>query len=115
MCTSRKVFAKTQWSRKKHNKIIYLSCRLIAVRDNVRWYKIFGGLFITFADFFNAIKLNTVTSGNQCQTDNFENLRNIPSSDTEDILLYNACDPDNNFFNINVHNLNTAYILPENF
>ena len=84
-------------------------------RDNVRWYKIFGGLFVTFADFFNAIKLNMITSGNQCQNDNFENLRNVPSSNTEDILLYNACDPDNNFFNTNVHNLNTVCILPENF
>ena len=32
-----------------------------------------------------------------------------------DILLNNLCDPDLNFYNINTKNVNTSYIVPENF
>ena len=97
----------------KHNKIAYLTYRLIAVRDNVICCKIFCRLFVIFCRFFlDAIKLNSSTNGNHCETDNFENLIYVASSNTEDILLDNICGPDKDFFNANVYNLNMSYILP---
>ena len=65
--------------------------------------------------FLDAIKLNLSTSGSQCNTDNFGNMRYVPSNNTEDILLDNACDPGISFFNANFHNLSTSYILSKIF
>ena len=58
--------------------------------------------------------MNMSTSKNQCKTDNFENLRYVPPSKTEDFLLNKESDQDNNFFNANVHNFNISFIFPEN-
>ena len=112
---------------RKHSKISYPNYISISVRDNVRCCNIFCILFVIFADFFlmqlywiqvqveiNAklIILKSSASGNQCKTDNFENLRYVSLSNTDDILLDNECGPDNNFFNAIINNLNTPYILP---
>ena len=37
------------------------------------------------------------------------------SNESNDILLDNVCDPDFNFFSKNVKNLDTVYVLPEDF
>ena len=52
-----------------------------------------------------------------CRPDssNFETLKCNISNDSNDILLYNACDPDLNFFSKNVKNLDTVYVLPKDF
>ena len=46
---------------------------------------------------------------------NFETLKYNISNESNDILLNNAYDPDLNFFSKNVKNLDTVYVLPEDF
>ena len=46
---------------------------------------------------------------------NFETLKYNISNESHDILLNNAYDPDLNFFSKNVKNLDTVYVLPEDF
>ena len=46
---------------------------------------------------------------------NFETLKYDPSESSGDILLDNSCDPDLHFFNTNIQNLDTPYILPKEF
>ena len=43
-----------------------------------------------------------------------KNLIYDPSKNSRDILLDNSCDPDLNFYNINIENINTPYIILEN-
>ena len=52
-----------------------------------------------------------------CVTDswNFETLKDNISNKSNDILLDNAYNPDLNFFSKNVKNLDTVYVLPEDF
>ena len=64
--------------------------------------------------------MNSSTSKNQCKTNPFQNLKYVLSSKTEDILLGNESDPDNNFLNSVVHflihlmfSLNTSEICLE--
>ena len=45
----------------------------------------------------------------------FETLKYDPSESSGDILLDNSCDPYLHFFNTNIQNFNTPYILPEEF
>ena len=42
---------------------------------------------------------------------NFETLKYDPSESFGDILLDNSCDPNLHFFNTNIQNLDTPYIL----
>ena len=46
---------------------------------------------------------------------NFETLKYNITNESNDILLNNAYDPDLNFFSKNVKNLDTVYVLPEDF
>ena len=46
---------------------------------------------------------------------NFETLKYDPSESSGDILLDNSCDFDLHFCNTNIQNLDTRYILPEEF
>ena len=46
---------------------------------------------------------------------NFETLKYNITNESNDILLNNAYDPDLNFFSKNVKNLDTVYVLPEEF
>ena len=46
---------------------------------------------------------------------NFENLKYEIADNSDDILLDNSCDPDVNFFSLKTQNLDTPYILPEEF
>ena len=46
---------------------------------------------------------------------NFENLKYDIADNSDDILLDNSCDPDVNFFSLKTQNLDTLYILPEEF
>ena len=46
---------------------------------------------------------------------NFETLKYDPSESSGDILLDNSCGADLHFFNTNIQNLDTPYILPEEF
>ena len=45
----------------------------------------------------------------------FETLKYDPPETSGNILLNRSCDPNLHFFNTNIHNLNTPYILPEEF
>ena len=46
---------------------------------------------------------------------NFKTLKYNILNESNDILLDNAYDPDLNFFNKNVKNLDTVHVLPEDF
>ena len=52
---------------------------------------------------------------NEHVAQNFETLKYDPSESSGDILFDNSCDPDRYFFNTNIQNLNTPYILPKKF
>ena len=52
---------------------------------------------------------------NEHEALNFETLKYNPSESVGDILLDNSCDPDLHFFNTNIQNLDTPYILTEEF
>ena len=45
----------------------------------------------------------------------FESLKYNISDATEDILLDNSCDPDSNYFNTEIKNFDTPYVIPEEF
>ena len=49
------------------------------------------------------------------QAQNFKNLKYDPWENFENILFENSSDPDLHFYNTNKQNLNTPYILPEEF
>ena len=68
-----------------------------------------------FLHIFHAGKRNLNIRANQCRTDNIENLRYDPRSNTENVSLDNAFEADNIFYNSNVHNLIMLYIFLENF
>ena len=46
---------------------------------------------------------------------NFENFKYEVVDNSDNILLDNSCDPDVNFFNLKTQNLDSPYILPEEF
>ena len=46
---------------------------------------------------------------------NFESCKYSISANTHEILLDNYCDPDINFFDTNIQNIDIPYILPEEF
>ena len=46
---------------------------------------------------------------------NFETLKYNRSNESGDILLDNAYDPDLHFFGKNIKNLDTVYVLPQDF
>ena len=52
---------------------------------------------------------------NEHEAQNFETLKYDTSESSGDILLDNSCDPGLHFLNTNNKNLNTPYILPEEF
>ena len=47
------------------------------------------------------------------QAQNFENLKYDPLENSGNILFDNSSDPDLHFYNTNIQNLNTPYILHE--
>ena len=53
------------------------------------------------------------TVNKEQQTQNFENLKYDPLENSGNILFDNSSDPDIHFYNTNIQNLNTPYILPE--
>ena len=55
------------------------------------------------------------TSSSDPERPNFENLKYNLVDNSDDILLDNSCDPDVNFFSLKTQNLDTPYILPEEF
>ena len=52
------------------------------------------------------------TVNNEQQAQNFENLQYDPLQNSGNILFDNSSDPDFHFYNTNIQNLNTPYILP---
>ena len=46
---------------------------------------------------------------------NFENIKYEIVDNSDDILLDNSCDLDVKYFNLKTQNLNSLYILPEEF
>ena len=52
---------------------------------------------------------------NEHVAQNFETQKYDPLESFGDILFANSCDSDLHFFNINIQNPNTPYILPEEF
>ena len=53
------------------------------------------------------------TVNKEQQAQNFENLQYDPLENSRNILFDNSSDPDFHFYNTNIQNLNTLYILPE--
>ena len=54
-------------------------------------------------------------SSNDLDTQKSENLKYDSSKSTVDILLDISCDPNLNFYKINIKNIITPFIIPENF
>ena len=54
-------------------------------------------------------------SSSDSERPNFENLKYDIVDSSNNILLDNSCDPDVNFFILKTQNLDTPYILPEEF
>ena len=55
------------------------------------------------------------TINKEQQAQEFENLKYDPLENSGNILFDNSIDPDLHFYNTNIKNLNTPYILPEDF
>ena len=51
----------------------------------------------------------------QCQVFYKTWLKYSISDNTHEILLDNSCDPDKNFFDTDIQNIDTPFILPEEF
>ena len=58
--------------------------------------------------------LNTSESS-ESKIESFENLKYSIAVNNNNILLNDSCDQDVNFFNVNLENLNTPYLFPEEF
>ena len=56
-----------------------------------------------------------IASSSDPERPNFENLKHDIIANSDDIWLDNSCDPDVNFFSLKTQNLDTPYILPEEF
>ena len=55
------------------------------------------------------------TINKEQQAQEFENLKYDPLENSGNILFDNSIDPDVHFYNTNIKNLSTPYILPEDF
>ena len=65
-------------------------------------------------DFYPRMEdMTNETVNNEQQAQNFGNLRYDPLENSENILFDNSSDSDLHFFNTNIQNLNTPYILPQ--
>ena len=56
-----------------------------------------------------------VRSTNNSEILNFESLKYSILDNTHEILLHNSCDPVINVFDTTIQNIDTPYILPEEF
>ena len=62
------------------------------------------------------MKTSETASSSDPERPNFENLKyNLVDNSDDMRLLDNSCDPDVNFFSLKTQNLDTPYILPEEF
>ena len=81
----------------------------------LQWCKINIDLFyflrVTLSQKIEGITKESVNKEQQAQ--NFENLKYDPLENSGNILFDNSSDPDLHFYNTNIQNLNTPYILPE--
>ena len=77
----------------------------------VRQFHLFA-LFL-FKDEFKAGASSSETNNSEIL--NFESLRYSISDNTHEILLDNSCDPHKNLFDTDIQNIDTPYILPEEF
>ena len=67
----------------------------------------------SFKDEFKADASSSETNNSEIL--NFESLKYSISHDTHEIFLDNSCDPDKSFFDTDIQNIDTPYILPEEF
>ena len=67
----------------------------------------------SFKDEFKADTSSSKTNNSEIL--NFESLKYSISDNTHEILLHNSCNPDKNFFDTDIQNIDTPYILPEEF
>ena len=78
-----------------------------------QWCKINTDLFYFLSLTLSLKKMEDITNeavNKEQQAQNFENRKYDPSGN---ILFDNSSDPDLHFYNTNIQNLNTSYILPE--
>ena len=66
-----------------------------------------------FKDEFKAGASSSETNNSEIL--NFESLKYSISDYTHEILLDNSCNPDKKFFDTDIQNIDTTYILPEEF
>ena len=70
----------------------------------------------TLFSFKNEFKAGASSSEtNNSEILNFESLKHSISGNTHEILLDHSCDPDKNFFDTNIQNIDTPYISPKEF
>ena len=70
----------------------------------------------TLFSFKYEFKSDAISSEtNNCEILNFESLKYSISDNTHEILLDNSCNSDKNFFDTEIQNKDTPYILPEEF
>ena len=67
----------------------------------------------SFKDKFKADASSSETNNSEIL--NFESLKYSISANTHEILLVNSGDPDKNFFDTDIQNIDTPYILSEQF
>ena len=67
----------------------------------------------SFKDEFKADASSSETNNSEIL--NFESLKYSISANTHEILLVNSGDPDKNFFDTDIQNIDTPYILSEQF
>ena len=63
----------------------------------------------------NSKLVQVLVETNDSEILNFESLKYSISDNTHEILLGNSCDPDKNFFDTGIQNIDTPYILLEKF
>ena len=66
-----------------------------------------------FKDIFKADASSRETNNSGILT--FKSLKYSISDNAHEILLDNSCDPDKNFFDTDMQNVDTPYLLPEIF
>ena len=81
-----------------------------------QWCKINTDLFNFFWVCLSPSKMEGITNesvNKEQQAQNFENLKYDPLENSGNILFDNSSDPDLHFYNTNIQNLDTPYIVPE--
>ena len=86
---------------------------LFAISNKLKVRQFYLVILFSFKYEFKSGAISSETNNSEIL--NFESLKYSISGNTHEILLDNSCNSDKNFFDTEIQNKDTPYILPEEF